>query len=525
MRAISLVAGLGLLSGISFGQTAEATAKIELADVHAAAKSSDTRSRISVPRGGRWELHNITLVELIGLAYKLDADRIVGGPNWLEEDRFDVIAKVPPGILFEKAAPMLQGLLADRFGLVVRNDTKLMPTYVLGVGKGKPKLRESAGGASDCNGGPENPEKGNVMILVKCTNMTMETFAQQMRGVAGYVSDNLVDKTGLKGGWDFEFRFTARAFLPQAGADGITLSDAFEKQLGLKLEQQKTELPVLVIEKVNQTPTGNPPGIQTSLPPPAPTEFEVADIKPTLPDQPGQNADFRNGRLDVHGFTLKRLVMAAWQITSDDFIAAPKWMETARFDIVAKVCADAAACPQADDEALGVMIKSMLQERFKLKTHMEDRMVSAYTLLAVKPKLKRADPSNRTGCHEGGTLQGQDPRDKNPVLSRLITCQNMTTAQFAAQLQKLASGYVKTQVVDATELEGAWDFTVNFSPFGALQQAGAPRDGASGAASDPSGALSLPDAINKQLGLKLEVQKRMLPVLVIDHIEEKPTDN
>ena len=153
-------------------------------------------------------------------------------------------------------------------------------------------------------------------------------------------------------------------------------------------------------------------------------------------------------------------------------------------------------------------------------------MVNAYTLLSAKPKLQKADPANRTGCREGGTVQGADPRDKTPALSRLITCQNMSMKEFAVQLQRLASGYVKSQVVDATGLEGAWDFTLSFSPIGALQQNAPPREGTdASAASDPSAALSLPDAINKQLGLKLEIQKRMLPVLIIDHIDEKPTDN
>jgi uncharacterized protein (TIGR03435 family) len=80
--------------------------------------------------------------------------------------------------------------------------------------------------------------------------------------------------------------------------------------------------------------------------------------------------------------------------------------------------------------------------------------------------------------------------------------------------------------MDATGLEGAWDFTINFSGIGLLRGGGNPGQPAGGAsASDPNGALSLPDAVNKQLGLKLETQKRMVPVLVIDHIEEKPTDN
>jgi uncharacterized protein (TIGR03435 family) len=97
-------------------------------------------------------------------------------------------------------------------------------------------------------------------------------------------------------------------------------------------------------------------------------------------------------------------------------------------------------------------------------------------------------------------------------------------------LPAVANGYVSTPVLDATGLKDAYDFTLSFSPVGQVAgRGGVPGQGQPGAgeagASDPNGALSLPEAISKQLGLKMEMQKRSMPVLVIDHIEEKPTDN
>jgi uncharacterized protein (TIGR03435 family) len=107
----------------------------------------------------------------------------------------------------------------------------------------------------------------------------------------------------------------------------------------------------------------------------------------------------------------------------------------------------------------------------------------------------------------------------------------MTMAQLAEDLQRMAPGYIHNPVVDATGLEGAYDFTLSFTPIGLLMggrgrggDAGPPAGGAP-AASDPTGGLSLFDAVNKQVGLKLEMHKRTMPVLVIDHVEEKPTDN
>ena len=74
-------------------------------------------------RSGRYELHNATIVDLIRTAYGIDADKVLGGPTWLEYDRFDVLAKIPAKVPPPDALKqMLQSLLADRFKLVVHKD-------------------------------------------------------------------------------------------------------------------------------------------------------------------------------------------------------------------------------------------------------------------------------------------------------------------------------------------------------------------------------------------------------------------
>jgi uncharacterized protein (TIGR03435 family) len=160
--------------------------------------------------------------------------------------------------------------------------------------------------------------------------------------------------------------------------------------------------------------------------------------------------------------------------------------------------------------------------------------VNAYTLVQAKPKLKKADPERRTGCKTANAPARSNtgtPFGGIGLPSRLVTCQNITMAQFADQLQILATNYVHYPVLDGTSLEGAWDFSFTYSPIPAAQLAGvrgAPPPGAGAgaiAASDPVGGTSLFDAVEKQLGLKLEMQKRSYPVFVIDHIEEKPTEN
>jgi uncharacterized protein (TIGR03435 family) len=188
-----------------------------------------------------------------------------------------------------------------------------------------------------------------------------------------------------------------------------------------------------------------------------------------------------------------------------------------------------------DYDALPAMLRNLLVERFKLATHMEERPVNACSLVAAKPKMKPADPASRIKCF-GGTAGGaanKDPRDTNPVLNRLITCQNMTMDRFAGMLHSLAPGYIHVPVLDLTGLDGAWDFTLGFSGAGRVNgNAGGGRTdtpsaaaGGANVASDPNGAISLLDALPKLLGKNLELNKQPVQVLVMDRIEQKPLEN
>src|ERR1039458_9387508 len=131
------------------------------------------------------------------------------------------------------------------------------------------------------------------------------------------------------------------------------------------------------------------------------------------------------GRLDVKGITLKNLIAIAWNITSDDLLAgAPKWLDTDKFDIVAKGPATGPpsgpnAGPPVDIDSLRLMVRAMLVDRFKLATHTEDRPVSLYALVVAKSKLKKADESNRAGCKMGNAF---GTNGSAPTFT--YTCQN-----------------------------------------------------------------------------------------------------
>jgi uncharacterized protein (TIGR03435 family) len=279
-------------------------------------------------------------------------------------------------------------------------------------------------------------------------------------------------------------------------AGTITLFDALEK-LGLKLDPVEVPVPVLVVDSVNQKPTDNPSGVAASIPAPPPMEFDVAEIKLSPPDLPTNIRLLPGGRIDAQGVTMKMLMQVAWDITTDDLLSgAPKWFDETKYALVAKTStavSGPANNPNVDIDDLKAMLRALVTERFKLKAHFEDRPVTAYTLLVDKPKMARADPANRTGWKEGPAPDQKDQR--NAILARMVTAKNMTMAEFAEDLQRMASGYIRVPVEDATHLDGAYDFTLTFTPIGLLNGPGGGRGGdapqaaapgAAGAALDPS---------------------------------------
>jgi uncharacterized protein (TIGR03435 family) len=526
-RSLAAAALLVVFSAPAFCQSPPT---FEIADVHAAAYTRYPFTRPSTLVADRYSIKDATMVDLIADAWSVDAGNVQGGPAWLERDRYDILAKTQPNASKADMKRMLQALLADRFKLVMHTGAKPMPAYVLSVAKGglkiKPAADESAPAHCEYTGKP--PAPGEVAyITFTCRNTPMETFAEEVHQWAGgYLTNPVVDSTGLKGGYDFDIRWTGRNDLAKAGADGISIFDAVEKQLGLKLDLLTAPRTVILVDSVNEKPTPNPPGLDKALPPLPPREFEVVVVKPSKPGATQMSGSGVNlDRVDLQNVTLRDFMSFAFDLNPNDKtqpLNAPKWLDETRFDILAKVSSVAnakATMPDPDD--LRRMVRDLLADRFQLKTHVEERPMEGYTLTSVAPKMKKADPAGRSGCKEGPGPDGKDPRAANPVLSRLLWCQNMSMPQFAEELQRIADGYIYDSVVDATGLEGSYDFSLSFSSAGIFNRPADP----SGTASEPNGALSVFDAVNRQLGLKLEKQKRPMQVLVIDHVEEKPTEN
>src|SRR5689334_20336164 len=137
MRVCASLRLLALLSGAAFAQSDETAPKFEAADIHPSGRAVGALPPIM--RGpfyssGRYEVRFATMLDLVKTAYGVEPEKVFGGPNWLEMDRFDVIALAPAGSTAESRRRMLQSLLADRFKLVVHNDTKPMAANALTAG-------------------------------------------------------------------------------------------------------------------------------------------------------------------------------------------------------------------------------------------------------------------------------------------------------------------------------------------------------------------------------------------------------
>jgi bla regulator protein blaR1 len=220
---------------------------------------------------------NVTLRELIEEAYGVQTDQIEGGPDWLNSARYDVQAKVDKVQVnpanreqMEQSRlenqKRLQMLLADQFKLVVSNETKSLPTYTLVVADGGSKLQPA--NSTDTMTGPDghpmgvhrmmmNQSKGQVMGFA-AQGASLDILADQLSRQLG---TPVVDKTGLKGDYDFSLQWAAPAkgASQESGAAPEILQDetskasllsAVQQQLGLKLEPQKAPMQVLVIEHV-----------------------------------------------------------------------------------------------------------------------------------------------------------------------------------------------------------------------------------------------------------------------------------
>jgi uncharacterized protein (TIGR03435 family) len=244
-------------------------------------------------------------------------------------------------------------------------------------------------------------------------------------------------------------------------------------------------------------------GQSAALPP----VFEVASIKPAPPQAPGRVSTRMSSdpaRLNYTNVSISDVIGQAYRVQHHQ-IAGPAWLDTERFNIVAKIPAGVAS------DQIPQMFQALLADRFKLKLHKEKKELPVYALVAGKngPKLQKAESSSG--------LDGGISRVKGHVSGKV------SMARFAEYLS-LRLGHA---VLDQTELDGAYTVALDWVPdsteepgAAASSQPGTPDGGAVGATGP-----SLFTALQEQLGLKLVATKGPMEVLVIDRVEKVPTEN
>ena len=237
----------------------------------------------------------------------------------------------------------------------------------------------------------------------------------------------------------------------------------------------------------------------------APLSFEAADLKPNKSGDVRMMVDFQpGGRLSARNVPLKILIALAWRVRPDSVTAGPNWLASDRYDVVAK----AAQTTPPDD--LRRMLQTLLAERFKLSLHVDRKPMPAYALLLAKSGAK-LDPSTP------GLLTEQRCRPGDPIPGqKQVICEHMSMTLFADTLQELAPRDLDAPVINQTDLAGAFAFKLTWSPAARPPSADTP---------EPLAGPTLSEALENQLGLKLENRKLPLPVLVIDRIERVPVEN
>jgi uncharacterized protein (TIGR03435 family) len=248
-----------------------------------------------------------------------------------------------------------------------------------------------------------------------------------------------------------------------------------------------------------------------------PVQFDVVSVKLHNPDTRESRMQLTPDGVRLSNLPLQDLIVQAYGLVlSDQVVGLPSWANSERFDIEAKVASgDLAAFKKLTLDQVRSMGRPILTDRFKFAGHEEKRVLPLYALVVAKdgPKLQPStlsgdDRDARTG--QIGMRRASNANGAPPSMNEL-TARGVTMDRLASTLSQQGLGRV---VLDNTGLTDRYDFKLTWAPESVA------ADTNSTDASGPS----IFTAVSEQLGLKLEPQKRPVPVLVVDHIEAPAPD-
>ena len=195
---------------------------------------------------GMLNYSNVTLKDVVAQAYSI-AKFQVAGPDWLDNDRFVIAAKIPSGAPREQVAAMLQALLKERFALTFHRESKETSVLAMVVAKGGAKLKP-ADSASGCH------ISTTAKKISHMCHLELPQFAERL---STYTDRPVVDRTQLHGVFEINVEWVPDAAAITDPTAGSTLLEALPEQLGLRLEAQKTPVEILIVDSASRVPTEN----------------------------------------------------------------------------------------------------------------------------------------------------------------------------------------------------------------------------------------------------------------------------
>ena len=227
---------------------AQSPQQFEVAAIRPNLAGSTAGTSFNLFAGGRLKITNEPIKLLLRVAFELQNVQIVGGPAWLDTDRYDIEAKTgrPEKLERGQLKPLLQSLLAERFHLKFHRETRELNVYALMLAKDGPKFKPKGEGDVSAMNTHSGPGKSQVTATAVSLDL-----------LAGYLGNRLgrivLDKTGLNDAYNFTLEWTPDE-APESAAPSLVT--ALREQLGLRLESQKSPVEVLVIDSL-QKPSEN----------------------------------------------------------------------------------------------------------------------------------------------------------------------------------------------------------------------------------------------------------------------------
>jgi uncharacterized protein (TIGR03435 family) len=231
--------------------------------------TGDNRVMMQAAPGGRMNMTGVTMKLLMRNAFRVQDFQIIGGPAWMEADRWDIQTKAEENASPAQVNEMLQTLLADRFQLKFHKETRELSVYELVIAKGGAKLQETKPDGAPM-AGPRGEVLGRGAMVVGRSQLAGSgmTITQLSSMLANTLGRTVIDKTGLTGNYDVRLSWT-----PEPGQGGLvggggappppvdpdaaapSIFTAIQEQLGLKIDSGKGPVEVYVIERAEKPAT------------------------------------------------------------------------------------------------------------------------------------------------------------------------------------------------------------------------------------------------------------------------------